>query len=121
MKGIIYWNVYFYKFIIYLIYKRNYRRRDEIISEQTDDLKVLDLCCGYGSLSRYIKKYRGIDFNKPFVNYARKKGLDVSFGDIAKIDLPEEECIILQASLYHFIPEHKNLIEKIIKKAEKKL
>ena len=45
-----------YEFAIKLLYGKNYKERYEIIARESENLKVLDLCCGDCKLAEFVKK-----------------------------------------------------------------
>ena len=67
MKSIIYRNPLIYKIVIKLIYGKGYTKRYKLIAEEVGDANVLDLCCGDCELAKYVKNYRGADFNLVFI------------------------------------------------------
>ncbi len=103
-----------------LLYGRTYEGRYKAIAEEVRNLEVLDLYCGDCKLADFVKNYKGADFNKIFIKSAKKRGLDVSLMDITKEKIPENECIVMQGSLYQFIPNHEEIIKRILKSAQKK-
>ncbi len=119
MTSIIYKNPLIYKTTMKLLHGKGYRRRYVLISKEVKDLEVLDLCCGDCELAKYVKNYKGADFNPVFVKSARKKGIEAIRLDVMNDEIPTSECIVMQASLYHFIPEHKKVLQKVLEKAPK--
>lgn len=118
-KSIIYWHPWIYRLVMMLIYGKEYSRRYLVIAKEVDGMEVLDICCGDCRLSNYVKRYRGVDFNDKFVKCARKKGLDAMKMDITKDHIPKSECIVMQDSLYQFIPNHEKIIKKLLKRSKK--
>jgi len=119
MKSIIYLHPRVYKVVMRILYGKAYTRSYELIAKEAKDMKILDLCCGDCKLAEYINDYKGIDFNNIFVKYAKKRGIDVTRGDILKDEIPKSECIVMTGSLYQFIPHHEYIIRKMLKKAKK--
>ena len=119
VKSIIYWHPWIYRIAMMLYYGKEYSKRYLVIVKEVGNMEVLDVCCGDCKLSNYVKKYKGIDFNEEFVKSARKKGLDVAKIDIAKGNIPKSECIVMQDSLYQFIPNHEKLIKKLLRQSKK--
>lgn len=119
MKSIIYWHPAIYRAALKLLYGRQYRDRYRVIAEEVGGDDILDLCCGDCALAGYVKSYKGIDFDEGFVRSARKKGIDVRHLDIAAQKIPQAQCIVLQGSLYQFIPHHEKLIKKMLGSAKK--
>src|SRR5437879_4311166 len=94
------------------LYRRHYAARLRAVAEQVpDDASVLELCCGPGTL--YLRQLRGrtsgyvgIDVNPGFVDRLRGRGVDARRLDLAAGEdpLPSADAVVLQASLYHFLP-----------------
>jgi len=67
---------------------------------------VLELASGYGRNIRYIYpdcSYSGFDLNKSFVNYAKKKGRDISLGNIFDEKNYKSVDIILLCDILHHL------------------
>jgi len=91
----------------------------------TPEMKVLDVGCGVGYLSRHLSNLgavvTGIDISPKLIEFAKEKVSDVKFivGDIFEQDIKEKFDVILFAdSLEHFSPEtlddrFRKLIENI--------
>lgn len=123
MFGAVYWHPTIYKLMIKALYGKEYGRRYKVLADEIGDLEVLDVCCGDGALASYLKsgKYTGLDFNGNFMNSLAKKGLKALCRDIIKDDLPAAECVLMQGSLYHFYPNHKEIIKKMMLAGGKKI
>lgn len=114
--------------MVRLMYGTEYDLRYQRIADQVPaKATVLEVCCGDCYLYlKYLNKknilYRGIDANNIFLNYARKKQVRVIKGDIRKsIKFPPSDVVILQASLYQFIPDQEIILNKLLKLTRKKL
>ena len=69
-----------------------------------------------------IIKYTGIDFNNVFLNHLRKKKIDVIHMDINQEKIPiKADYVVLQSSLYQFIPNHLQIIRKLLDVTQKYL
>ena len=121
--GLAYWHPVTYRFIEKLLYGRNYRRHYEALSREIGSLGLLELCCGDCQIVDYFQGtvYQGLDINPRFVNYARKKGINVSLQDVMVAEIPEAECILIHNSLYQFYPHHAKLIQRALVSARKKV
>jgi len=121
--GLAYWHPVTYRLIEKILYGRNYQRHYEALSREIGDLNILELCCGDCQIVDCLKgnTYQGLDINPRFVNYAKKKGINVSLQDVMVSEIPEVECIIIHNSLYQFYPHHEKLIYKALESAQKKL
>jgi SAM-dependent methyltransferase len=93
-----------------VLYGRYYAARDAAVAEHVPDgASVLELCCGPARL--YLRELRGrtrsyvgLDANAGFVERLRRRGVDARRADVATDDLPGADVVVMQASLYHFLP-----------------
>jgi SAM-dependent methyltransferase len=80
---------------------------------------VLDLCCGPAVLyRRYLRRkdvdYLGLDMSETFVNWLNCRGVRAQVQDVGgDAPLPPADCVIMQASLYHFLPDPLPVIERM--------
>ncbi|MCK4351964.1 glycosyltransferase [candidate division WOR-3 bacterium] len=121
---LVYWHPIIYEIIMRFLYKKEYRKRLETISQEIGDLSVLDLCCGTCGIYRYLKTkdYLGLDINERFIRFAKASGIKVKYTDIENDDWPKDrDCIIIIGSLYQFIPQHEDIIKKAFHSARKKV
>jgi SAM-dependent methyltransferase len=92
-----------------------------VAAEVPDGASVLELCCGPGTLYlRYLRGrvggYVGIDVNSRFVEQLGRRGVAANRLDLATDDepLPVADAVILQASLYHFLPEPQRIVDRML-------
>src|SRR5262245_20981069 len=112
-----------------LLYRQRYASRYRSVAELIPaGASVLDVCCGPAVLyTRYLKNkrvsYIGIDINDKFVAAGRAKGLTMIHGDVAKVaEFPKVDFVIMQASLYHFLPDDvSSVVEKMLRAAKQTL
>ena len=109
-----------------ILYGRNYQHRFTAIAEEIPDkVEVLDVCCGDAALyNRELKgrvNYIGTDINKKFIHRGENKLIKILPLNIITDELPQSDYVIMQASLYQFIPNHKLIIDKLINSANKKV
>jgi SAM-dependent methyltransferase len=129
MTSLVYRNQTLYELLMLLLYRQHYASRYRAIAELIPaGVAVLDVCCGPAVLyTRFLKNksvsYTGLDFNEGFVRAAKAKGIAIIRGDAAMIpELPEVDFVVMQASLYHFLPDHVTpMIEKMLKAAKQKV
>ncbi len=104
------------------LYGRHYEDRMRIVAEQVPaGASVLELCCGPGTLyTRYLRHrarcYIGLDVNAGFVQRLRRQGVDARLVDLAgsQEPLPHADVALIQASLYHFLPEAGAIVDRMI-------
>ncbi len=78
--------------------------------------KVLDLGCGNGRLSEFLKQkdvtYLGVDNNSKFIEIAKKNFPEEKFmlGDMVKVDTDESFDNILCIAAYHHLPNKEDRV-----------
>ncbi len=120
--SLIYRNAHVYELLMRALYGRHYAARMRSVAEQVPrGASVLELCCGPGTLyKRYLRDrvdgYIGLDLNPGFVARLRREGIDARRFDLADADhrLPPADVVIIQASLYHFLPDAAALIDRML-------
>jgi SAM-dependent methyltransferase len=93
-----------------VLYGRYYAARDAAVAAHIPDgASVLELCCGPARL--YERELRGrigayvaLDASERFVARLRRRGVDARRADVTTAQLPVADIVVMQASLYHFIP-----------------
>ncbi len=93
-----------------VLYGRYYAARDAAVAAHVPDgASVLELCCGPARL--YERELRGrigayvaLDASERFVARLRRRGVDARRADVATAELPVADVVVMQASLYHFLP-----------------
>jgi Methionine biosynthesis protein MetW len=126
--SVIYSNASIYEAVMQVLYGRGYSDRFRSVADLiAEGSSVLDVCCGPGTLfHRYLKpkrvRYTGLDINQHFVNRLSAAGATGLIWDVSEArPLPRAEYVIMQASLYHFLPEAASVIERMIVAAEKQV
>jgi SAM-dependent methyltransferase len=111
-----------YEALMRVLYGRHYSDRMRAVAEQVPDgASVLELCCGPGTMyARNLRGrtsgYIGIDVNAGYVERLRRRGVDARRLDLATggEPLPPADVVILQASLYHFLPQPERIIDRML-------
>lgn len=125
--SLIYANAHVYELLMRGLYGRHYAARMRTVAEQVPrGASVLELCCGPGTLyRRYLRDradgYIGLDINAGFVAGLRRDGIDARRLDLADAGqpLPPADVAIIQASLYHFLPDAATLIDRMLAAARR--
>jgi SAM-dependent methyltransferase len=102
-----------------VLYGRYYAARDAAVAVHIPDgASVLELCCGPGRL--YLRELRGrigsyvaLDASARFVERLRRRGVDARRADVATADLPAADVVVMQASLYQFLPDAEALVRRM--------
>lgn len=127
MKSPVYWHPGLYHFIMRQLYGRDFKIRYEAIAKLIPNgANVLEVCMGDAYLYRkYLSgkklQYLGMDMNETFVNYAVKQNIPVKVCNLLKDEIPKTDYIIMQASLYQFLPNEKMILQKLLDAAGKML
>ncbi|MDD5195666.1 MAG: hypothetical protein PHQ96_08365 [Candidatus Omnitrophica bacterium] len=117
----------FYHLFIRLVYNRYFHARYRVIcSEIPDGSTVTEVCSGDCYLyDKYLRHkaitYVGLDIAPRMLRWAKKRGITTKEFDLWKDVLPASEIIIMQGSLYQFIPHEKMIINKLLSAARKKV
>ncbi len=117
-----------YELVMRVLYGRHYGARLRAVAEQVPDgSSVLELCPGPGALyRRHLRArasvYTGADVNPGFVDRLRRLGAKAVVLDLSAADaLPEADVVIMQASLYHFLPGAQAIVERMLGAARERV
>ncbi len=127
--SVIYRSAYGYELLMRALYGRHYESRMAAVAQQVPTgASVLELCCGPGTLyRRHLRErttgYIGLDVNERFVTGLRRRGIDARRLDLAKANepLPAADVAIMQASLYHFLPDAGRILERMLAAARERV
>jgi SAM-dependent methyltransferase len=127
--SLVYRNAHVYELLMRALYGRHYAARMRTVAEQVPrGASVLELCCGPGTLyRRYLRGlvdgYIGLDINAGFIDRLRRDGIDARRFDLADAGqpLPGADVVIIQASLYHFLPDAAALIDRMLAAARQRV
>jgi SAM-dependent methyltransferase len=120
----IYRNAMLYELAMRLLYRSGYRRRQEAIAELVPSgVSVLEVCSGPGRL--YLDYLRakgvasiGLDLSEGFVRYLRTRGVHALVWDVrSATPLPRADGVVMQASLYQFIPAARPVVDRLLEAA----
>lgn len=111
-----------YELLMRLLYGRHYAARIRAVADQVPaGASVLELCCGPGTLYlRHLRgragNYVGLDVNERFVGALKRRGIDARQMDLAdaREPLPAADVAIMQASLYHFLPDAATIVDRML-------
>jgi SAM-dependent methyltransferase len=110
--ALIYRSATLYELAMIALYGRHYPARYRAIAAWIPaGSSVLDLCCGPGVLfDRYLRgkgvEYTGLDLNPRFAARVSRRGGRGRVWDLrADAPLPRADVVVMQASLYHFLPD----------------
>jgi hypothetical protein len=108
------------------LYQRHYFARYRALADLIPcRAEVLELCCGPGILyRRYLRQknvqYHGVDINERFIRDLVDRGISAETWDLRSArPLPPAEYVIMQASLYHFLPDASWMLDRMLEAAHK--
>lgn len=115
-----------YTWFIKFLYRRHYASRYRAISDEIEDnTSVIEICCGdcalYVQALKNRVSYTGIDINPYFINRAAHLSINVRLLDVFKDTLPDADYVVMQGSLYQFIPHHKKIVENLLNSCRHKV
>jgi len=113
-----------YEAVMLVLYGRNYSARYRQLADLIPTgSRVLDLCCGPAVLyDRYLRRksvrYTGLDLSEHFIHRLRRRGGEGLVWDVrSPAALPHADCVIMQASLYHFLPDPEPVVGRMLQAA----
>ncbi|MEU2033830.1 class I SAM-dependent methyltransferase [Nocardia amamiensis] len=119
--SLIYRNGTVYEVLMRGLYGKHYTARYRAIAELVPaGASVVDLCCGPATLyTRYLRHksvdYTGLDLNERFVARVTEAGGRGKVWNLRSDQpLPAADYVIMQASLYHFLPEPGPVIDRML-------
>ncbi|HEY8746744.1 MAG TPA: class I SAM-dependent methyltransferase [Tepidisphaeraceae bacterium] len=117
-----------YEAVMLALYGRFYHARSRTIAALVPDgAQVLELCCGPANLyRRHLKQksvsYHGLDINPGFIKHLIKLGATGQVADLQLLQtLPPADYVIMQASLYHFLPDPSSIVDRMLNAARKQV
>ena len=111
--SLVYQYPWVYDFVMKVLYgPKGYQDRYEAMRPWIpNNARVCDVCCGpgtlYKKLSPFVKiHYIGVDLNPGFASSVKALGGQFIQHDVLEQSpLPRADVVIMQASLYHFLPD----------------
>ncbi|HXF40235.1 MAG TPA: class I SAM-dependent methyltransferase [Blastocatellia bacterium] len=127
-SSLIYKSESIYELAMLLLYGRHYPARYRAIANLIPaGASVVDLCCGPALLfHRYLSsksvEYTGLDINAKFIARLNRRGGIGKVWDLRSEEpLPAADYIVMQASLYHFLPDAAPVVGRMMKAARKQV
>lgn len=126
--SLIYKSATLYELAMIALYGRHYPLRYRAVADLIPpESSVLDLCCGPAVLyERYLRQksvnYTGLDINAAFVNRLSRRGVRAMVWDVREdAALPPADYVVMQASLYHFLPDPLPVLSRMMEAARKRV
>jgi SAM-dependent methyltransferase len=117
-----------YELLMIMLYGRHYAGRYRAIANLIPaQSSVLDLCCGPAVLyHRYLRQksigYTGLDLSGAFVKRLNQRGAHGEVWDLHGDEtLPTADYVIMQASLYQFLPDPQPVVDRMLRAARKQV
>ena len=128
-SSLIYRSAHGYELVMRALYGRHYVDRLRAVSDEVPGgASVLELCCGPGTLyARFlhgrVSSYTGLDVNERFVARLRRQGVDARVFDLGRSTeaLPRADVVLMQASLYHFLPHAEEIVDRMLDAADQRV
>lgn len=124
----IYRSAFAYELIMLALYGRHYQARYKAITSLIpNNASVIELCCGPGILyDRFLRlkavDYLGLDINHRFVRSLAQRGIRSEIWDLRdERPLPRADYVLMQASLYHFLPDPRPIVDRMLAAARKQV
>jgi SAM-dependent methyltransferase len=124
----LYKSAFLYELLMVMLYGRPYSGRYRAIANLIPaQSSVLDLCCGPAVLyRRYLRQksitYTGLDLSSTFIKGLNQRGAHGQVWDLQKkAALPAADYVIMQASLYQFLPDPQPVVDRMLGAARKQV
>lgn len=124
MTSLLYRNARLYALAMRLLYRGALDERNRALAEHIEaGSRVVDLCCGppllfTSQLERKHVRYLGVDHNPAFLAAIQKSGAEALSLDLRDAPrLPRGDYVIMQGSLYHFLPDPAPIVERMLEAA----
>ncbi len=113
-----------YSLLIRILYGKHFLERYKSIKEYIPrGASVADICSGDCNLYHFALRgrnnYIGVDMN-PSLN-KKNRIINQTKIDVINDPLPISDFVIMQGSLYQFFPDHKKMVDKMLKSAKQKV
>ena len=125
--SIIYSNERLYRALMRVLYGRHFAARYRVLANEIPEKSsVVDVCAGDCYLYReYLRpksvKYLGLDLSPAFVRAAQKHGVNARTFNVWQDEIPRADIVLMQASLYQFLPRAEEVVAKMLTAARHKV
>jgi SAM-dependent methyltransferase len=120
-ESLLYRNERVYGLAMRALYGVHYGTRDRVVAELVPaGAEILDVCCGPATIFRRQLRfkevrYHGLDVNPRFVERLRELGVPAELWDASQSRaLPAADVVMMQASLYHFLPDARPVMDRML-------
>ncbi len=126
-QSIIYKNTFLYSLVMRILYTRNFNARYQVIVDLIPaGCSVVDVCAGDCYLYRKFLRqkhiqYTALDISPHFIRSAQKLGINARLFNARTGELPRGDVLIMQGSLYQFLPNADAILGRMISAARVKV
>jgi len=126
-QSLIYSHRWAYHWLMRGLYGRHFEDRYRAIAAHVPaGAEVIDVCAGdaYLYLAHLRHKpvsYVAVDASPQLVAWAQVRGVDARLIDVWSDDLPHGDSVIMQASLYQFLPHADRIVDKLLAAARRQV
>ena len=126
-QSLIYSHRALYHAIMRLLYGRHFEARyAAIAAEIPDSVEVIDVCAGDSYLYlKYLRSkhvnYLALDISPQLIAWAQRHGVPARQFDARRDELPIGDVLVMQASLYQFLPDAAPMIRKLLNAARQRV
>lgn len=112
-----------YRVAMAVLYRRRARRRLAAVARHIPPgASVLDVCSGDCALHRAWGRrggleYLGVDLNPRLLHAGARRGARVRLLDVRHDALPPADVVVMQDSLYQFLPDAEAIVQKLFQAA----
>jgi hypothetical protein len=116
-----------YHLLMRLLYGRYFSARYEAIAAEVPaGSEVVDVCAGDGYLYlKYLRakpvQYQALDISPRLVQWMQRHNIQARQFDVWQDALPAADIVIMQASLYQFLPNAAPIVEKMLLAARQRV
>ena len=117
----IYRSAALYELTMAALYRRHRAERLQAVADLIPrGARVVEACCGPGLLyRRHLRErdvdYTGLDISPAFVRRLARTGADARLWDLREARaLPPAEYVVMQASLYQFLPDAAPVLDRML-------
>jgi SAM-dependent methyltransferase len=119
--SLVYRSALIYDAVMLALYGRHFFSRCSAIAELIPaGSSVLEVCCGPAALyRRHLRgkgvRYTGLDVNPRFISGLSRIGASGRVWDLqSETPLPRADYVVMQASLYHFLPDPGPVVDRML-------
>lgn len=109
------------------LYGRHFEARYAAIAREIPDgVSVADVCAGDSYLYlKYLRSkrvnYLALDISPQMIAWAQRHSVPARQFDARRDELPISDVIVMQASLYQFLPDARSMIRKLLNAARQRV